>query len=189
MRFRHGAVIAAGSALAFLAACGGTPSPVVSNTPPAKTVAASNTATAGVKDTKLAKLTNADGTSFTVADVAGKVKVVNVWATWCAPCIKEMPLLNELAAKYKDKDVAFVAVSIDEKGPADVDKFLNRNIVKIDFRIAYATQDDLKAMNVVVPIPDTVVLEANNDVVEHFDKVIEKLELEKAIVRALGSAK
>lgn len=188
MRIRHGAALAAGSALAFLAACGGSPAPVVSNTPPAKTVAASNTAASGVKDPKLAKLTNADGSAFTIADVAGKAKVVNVWATWCAPCIKEMPLLNELAAKYKDKGVAFVAVSIDEKGPPAVDAFLKRDIVKIDFRIAYATQDDLKAMNVEVPIPDTVVLDANNNVVEHFDKVVEREELEKAIVRALGPA-
>jgi thiol-disulfide isomerase/thioredoxin len=189
MRSRHGAAIAAGSALAFLAACGGTPPPVVSNAPPAKTVAASNTATAGAKDPKAAKLTNADGSTFTIADVAGKAKVVNVWATWCAPCIKEMPLLNELSAKFKDQGVTFVAVSIDEEGAAKVEPFLKKGVVKVDFRVAYATQDELKAMNVEVPIPDTVVLDANNNVVEHFDKVIEKEELERAIVRALGSAK
>ena len=44
-------------------------------------------------------------------------------------------------------------------------------------------------MNVVFPIPDTVVLDANNNVVEHFDKVVEKAELENAINRALGPAK
>lgn len=171
------------------AACASAPAPVVSNTPPAGTVAAKNTGAPTATDPKLAKLTNADGTAFTVADVTGKVKVVNVWATWCAPCIKEMPVLNELAAKYKDQDVSFVAVSIDEEGAAKVEPFLKRGIVKVDFRVAYATQDDLKAMNVVVPIPDTVVLDANNKVVEHFDKVVEKDELEAAINKALGTAK
>ena len=49
--------------------------------------------------------------------------------------------------------------------------------------------EDLGPMNVVFPIPDTVVLDANNNVVEHFDKVVEKAELENAINRALGPAK
>ncbi len=189
MRLRHGAVLAAGSVLSFLAACGGTPAPVVSNAPPAKTVAASNAAPSGAKDPKLAKLTNSDGTSFTIADVSGKAKVVNVWATWCAPCIKEMPVLNEVAAKYKDRDVAFVAVAVDEEGAAKVEPFLKKGTVKIDFRVAFAAIDDLGPMNVVFPIPDTVVLDANNNVVEHFDKVVEKAELENAINRALGPAK
>lgn len=188
MRLRSVVIPAAVCTAALLTACE-KPTPVISNTPPAKTVAASNTNSAVASESKAARLTNSDGTAFTVADVAGKAKVINVWATWCAPCIKEMPVLNELAAKFKDQDVAFVAVSIDEEGPAKVEPFLKRGVVKIDFRVAYATQDDLKAMNVVVPIPDTVVLDANNKVVEHFDKVVEKDELEKAIVRALGPAK
>ena len=189
MQLRHTSLFTAGTILVFLSACGGAPAPVVSNVPPAKTVAATNMANSGAKEPKLAKLSNADGTTFTMADVAGKAKVVNVWATWCAPCIKEMPLLNEAAAKFKDQGVTFVAVSIDEKGPPAVEAFLARKIVSIDFRIAYATQDDLKAMNVEVPIPDTVVLDADNNVVEHFDKVVEKDELEKAILKALGTAK
>lgn len=189
MRLRCLNVTSVAFAAALLSACGGPPAPVASNTPPPKTVAAGNTNSSPAKDPKAARLTNADGTAFTVADVAGKVKVVNVWATWCAPCIKEMPVLNELAAKYKAQDVAFVAVSIDEEGAAKVEPFLKKGVVKIDFRVAYATQDDLKAMNVVVPIPDTVVLDANGNVVEHFDKVVEKDELESAIQKALGAAK
>ncbi|MBK6315914.1 MAG: TlpA family protein disulfide reductase [Blastocatellia bacterium] len=51
---------------------------------------------------------------------------MNVWATWCAPCIKEMPVLNEVAAKYKDRDVAFVAVAVDEEGASKVEPFLKR---------------------------------------------------------------
>ncbi|MBK6315915.1 MAG: hypothetical protein IPF53_16885 [Blastocatellia bacterium] len=61
--------------------------------------------------------------------------------------------------------------------------------MKIDFRVAFAAIEDLGPMNVVFPIPDTVVLDANNNVVEHFDKVVEKAELENAINRALGPAK
>jgi thiol-disulfide isomerase/thioredoxin len=128
----------------------------------------------------------ADGTTFSLADVPGKAKVVNVWATWCAPCIGEMPILNSVAKAYASKDVTFVAVSVDENGPADVDPVLKRGRVKIDFRLAYATFDELKAIDVAPPIPDTLVFDASNRLVKHFDKVVEREELEAAIGEALG---
>lgn len=46
------------------------------------------------------------------SDFAGKVIVVDVWATWCAPCKKMMPIMKELEKSYKDKDVQFVTVCI-----------------------------------------------------------------------------
>ena len=41
------------------------------------------------------------------------ILVVNVWATWCVPCVKEMPDLNRLANEYKDKKVKIISISID----------------------------------------------------------------------------
>jgi thiol-disulfide isomerase/thioredoxin len=111
---------------------------------------------------------------------------MNVWATWCAPCIGEMPVLNAMSKKYASKDVSFLAVSVDEGGPADVDAFLKRGRVKIDFPVAYATFDDLAPIEVAPPIPDTLVFDGLGRLVKHFDKVIEPAELEAAIAEALG---
>ena len=61
-----------------------------------------------------------DGKQVRLADFKGKVVVLNVWATWCAPCILEMPTLAKLAAEYEGKPVAVVAVAID--GDRDADK-------------------------------------------------------------------
>ena len=47
-------------------------------------------------------------------DYRGKVVLLNFWATWCPPCIAEMPSLIELQKKMKDKDVVILGVSIDE---------------------------------------------------------------------------
>lgn len=50
-----------------------------------------------------------------VASAKGKVLVVNFWATWCAPCRKEMPELVALAAKYRTRGLEFATVAIDEE--------------------------------------------------------------------------
>ena len=63
---------------------------------------------------------NADGKPTRVADFKGKVVVLNLWATWCGPCVLEMPTLAKLAAANQGKAVAVVAVSID--GDRDADK-------------------------------------------------------------------
>ena len=55
-----------------------------------------------------------DGQTGLFSDLIGKTIVVDVWASWCAPCRKALPEFNSLAQKYKDnKDVVFVAMSID----------------------------------------------------------------------------
>jgi len=47
-------------------------------------------------------------------DLKGKVVVVDFWATWCGPCVAEMPHMKELYAQYKDKGVEFVGISLDQ---------------------------------------------------------------------------
>jgi thiol-disulfide isomerase/thioredoxin len=56
---------------------------------------------------------DAAGNPVKVADFKGKVLVLNLWATWCAPCIAEMPTLAKLQAAYAGKPVAVVPVSVD----------------------------------------------------------------------------
>jgi thiol-disulfide isomerase/thioredoxin len=45
----------------------------------------------------------------------GKVVLVDIWASWCAPCMEEMPLLDEMAGRLRDKGVEIIAVSVDEE--------------------------------------------------------------------------
>lgn len=68
------------------------------------------------------------GAPVKIADFKGKVAVVNLWATWCAPCVIEMPTLAKLAAHYEGKDVAVVAVSVDSDSAVDKAKlFIAKN--------------------------------------------------------------
>ncbi len=58
-----------------------------------------------------------------LADFRGKVLLLNIWATWCTPCRKEMPTLDRLQAKVGGPDFEVVALSMDRTGPDIVKKF------------------------------------------------------------------
>lgn len=61
----------------------------------------------------------------TTPDTAGKIVIVDFWASWCAPCRAAFPGLKEIAEKYKDKGVIIVGVSVDED-KADMDAFVRK---------------------------------------------------------------
>jgi cytochrome c biogenesis protein CcmG, thiol:disulfide interchange protein DsbE len=63
------------------------------------------------------------GKSVTVGALAGKVVVVDFWASWCAPCKQELPLLDKLYKKYQAQGLVVIGVSVD-KDVANVRKFL-----------------------------------------------------------------
>jgi thiol-disulfide isomerase/thioredoxin len=64
-----------------------------------------------------------EGHDLTLADFRGRVVLLNVWATWCVPCRREMPTLAHLQARLGGKDFAVVALSIDRKGIEAVGDF------------------------------------------------------------------
>jgi thiol-disulfide isomerase/thioredoxin len=65
---------------------------------------------------------NSQAQTLSLADFQGKIVLLNIWATWCPPCIKEIPALDRLAAALKDTDVVVVAISVDRKGIEAVKK-------------------------------------------------------------------
>lgn len=64
-----------------------------------------------------------DGQSVKLSSFRGKVVLLNIWATWCPPCRKEMPTLDRLQAKLGGPDFEVVALSIDRGGPFVVSTF------------------------------------------------------------------
>ena len=54
-----------------------------------------------------------DGKEWTLADFKGKYVYIDMWATWCAPCKREMPYLKELEKKFADAEIVFLGLSVD----------------------------------------------------------------------------
>jgi thiol-disulfide isomerase/thioredoxin len=67
---------------------------------------------------------DAAGNSVSLADFRGRVVLLNLWATWCAPCVRELPSLDRLQAQLGGPGFQVVALSIDREGMAKVGPFL-----------------------------------------------------------------
>jgi peroxiredoxin len=73
------------------------------------------------------------GTYFKMSEHRGKVVLVNFWATWCPPCLEEMPAMERLWRRHKDAGLVLVAVSLDAD-PKKVPPFVSEH--KFSFPIA-----------------------------------------------------
>ncbi|MFN0087209.1 MAG: redoxin family protein, partial [Blastocatellia bacterium] len=114
----------------------------------------------GLADPMAFTLTNLDGSPLRLSDHRGKVIVMNFWATWCGPCLTEMPLFEKTVAKFKDdKRILFLAVNTDEDREL-VAPFLKQ--YKFNLPIAYA--DYLDHHFVVNSIPTTIILDSRGQV-------------------------
>jgi thiol-disulfide isomerase/thioredoxin len=67
---------------------------------------------------------DADGNTVRISDFKGRPVILNIWAKWCAPCLAEMPKLNQLQAGTAPGTLAVVAVAVDEADPQKVRNFL-----------------------------------------------------------------
>jgi thiol-disulfide isomerase/thioredoxin len=72
------------------------------------------------------KFTDEKGKSLTLADFRGKVVVLNLWATWCTPCLAEMPMLDRLQKQLGEEGVIVIALSLDRGGKDVVSTFYSQ---------------------------------------------------------------
>jgi thiol-disulfide isomerase/thioredoxin len=114
-----------------------------------------------------------DGKTFKLADFRGKVVVLDFWATYCPPCVKQMPQLADLSKRYRAKGVEVIGLTSDEKADqSKVSEFLQK--AGADYTIGYdnrwlssaflkGTEDETGSP----PIPQLFVLSREGRVVEH----------------------
>lgn len=112
-----------------------------------------------------AEFDQADGQVLRLADFQGKPLVLNFWATWCTPCVEEMPLLNAFFQENKSKSWQVVGLAIDQ--PSAVKRFLKQYPVSYPIGMAGLGGTELlkKLGNPEGSLPFTLVLNARGDLV------------------------
>jgi thiol-disulfide isomerase/thioredoxin len=106
------------------------------------------------------------GETLSTADLAGKVTVVNFWATWCGPCVVETPALVALRNEWKDRNFEIVGISMDEEGLSVIGDFAER------FDISYPLIHDLgplaEKFGGVYALPTSFVVDSNGEILHRF---------------------
>ncbi len=98
-------------------------------------------------------LPDASGRVWTNEDWEGKALIVNFWATWCPPCIEEMPLFEEALEEYGEEGLAIVAISLDRKGWDVVRPFIERH--RPTYTVLLAGDDLAQGLDRVRSLPTT----------------------------------
>lgn len=102
-------------------------------------------------------LVNSSGETVRLEEFKGKAIFINLWATWCPPCIAEMPGIQKLYSEVKDENVEFIMISLDD----DFEKALKyRERKEYDFEV-YRVQNGLPQMYHSSSIPTTYVIGAD----------------------------
>jgi thiol-disulfide isomerase/thioredoxin len=108
-------------------------------------------------------VTDLDGTTHQSTDWAGKVVLVNFWATWCPPCLAEIPDLVALQEKHRDR-LVIVGISEDEEPPAFVKTFAAER--KINYPVVMTSPQLSTLFSGVVALPTTFILDPEGRVVK-----------------------
>ena len=125
-------------------------------------VAALTMATAPVKLPDLA-FEDADGKPRKLSDWRGKTVLVNLWATWCVPCRKEMPALDSLQTKLGGKDFEVVAINIDTRDPEKPKNFLkDANLTRLGYFSDTKAKvfQDLKNIGKALGMPTSILVDS-----------------------------
>ena len=111
---------------------------------------------------------DSSGVTHTLAELKGKVVLVNFWAIWCVPCISEMPELQDIQNRFRADSVVVIGVSIDNGATpfADDKSFVDFKSIKYQI-IVDANQDIYKNYSQLNAIPQTFVIDASGHI-RHF---------------------
>ena len=126
-------------------------------------------------------------TNFSLEDYAGKVVVLDFWASWCVPCRRSFPWLNTMYEKYGDEGLVIVGVNLDFDR-ADAERFLREYPASFD--IVYDEDKGLAKQFEVIAMPSSYLIGRDGKILErHLGfKVKKQADYEAAIVNALGNA-
>lgn len=105
---------------------------------------------------------DAEGKPKKLSDWRGRTVLLNLWATWCVPCRKEMPALDRLQAKLGGRDFEVVAVNIDTRDPEKPKNFLKEaNLTRLGYFSDQKAKvfQDLKAIGRALGMPTSVLVD------------------------------
>jgi len=107
------------------------------------------------------QLNSNSGKPLSLASLRGQIVLVNFWASWCGPCRKEMPILEQLNRQYRSKGVALVGVNVEPDSAAATNWL---KATPVSFPILYDVDSKVSKLYQVEGMPNTVILDRKGNV-------------------------
>lgn len=128
---------------------------------------------------------NLDGSKFDLASRRGKVVLLNIWATWCTPCLAEIPELQRIHDAYAARGFEVVGASVDESGVESVKQFVDAKQMR--YPVVLDPQGQIANILQASVLPTSVLLDRNGKIIWKHIGYIEpnNQELDAAIKKAL----
>ena len=105
-------------------------------------------------------LPNGEGQSVTLSDLSGQVVMINFWASWCAPCRQEMPLLDALYQRYKGLGFTLLGVNVEEDSGMATDWLKE---TPVSFPIVFDRENRVSKLYDVIAMPSTVMIDRHGN--------------------------
>jgi len=124
------------------------------------------------------------GAKIDMARFAGKPLVINLWATWCGPCRLEMPQLEALSAKFRDRGLTIIGVSVDDT-PEDIRKAAEEFKITYPMLVGVGHEDFVKGLGYQDLLPLSILIRADGTIAGRLTGLMTTANWEKRIADLL----
>ena len=110
-----------------------------------------------------------DGSTMSFADVDGDILIVDFWATWCAPCISEIPHYNAIDVDYRDKGVHLIGITVESNGAVDVAKWMAADgTPEITYALVMGNDELINTFGPILGFPTTVLIDKDGTIIKRW---------------------